>query len=198
MRMWRCDKGITARCPGCFQRRALPEDGPSSCRDAPTHSQQHLGDSSPWSANGLCFSKSDTSPVPWRGFGNGFIASSYFQVHSWGGIAKTNLSIPITAQRWSRKSRIGRGAMSHPRQRSLWGPQCLLPRLWLWIWDPQWAVPVPHEPKAFNLRCVDGVRVGSMAPCPENFQAIAEQNGCSFLLMHWSGGKLQSNNVKQQ
>lgn len=58
---------------------------------------------------GCACSELDTSPVPWHGFGNGFMTSNYFQMHSWGGIAKTCLSISIIGQRWSRMSRVWKG-----------------------------------------------------------------------------------------
>lgn len=147
---------------------------------------------------GCACSELGISPVPWHGFGNGLMTSIHFQMHSWGRIAKTSLSIPIIAQRWSKTSRIWKGCNVPCQAKISLGTPMPAPRLWLWVWDPWWAVPVPHKPKASSLRCVDDVRVGRMTPCHEHFQGIVEQNGCSFLLMHWSGGKFQSNNVKQQ
>lgn len=64
---------------------------------------------------GCACSELDTSPVPWHGFGNGMMTSNYFQMHSWGGIAKTCLSISIIGQRWSRMSRVWKGCKVPPQ-----------------------------------------------------------------------------------
>lgn len=122
--------------------------------------------------------------MPWHGFGNGFIASNYFQMHSCGGIAKSSLSIPIIAQRWSRKSRVWKGCnVSSQAKISVRtpaaAPRALVVGLGLTVGSAS-----PHEPRAFNLRGVDGVRVSRMVPHHENFQGIEKQNGCSFLLMY--------------
>lgn len=92
-----------------FQRRAFPEDGPALPEMLPHSPSSTRSTAAHGQLMGCACSELGTSAVPWHGFGNGFTTSNYFQMNSWGGIAKTSLSIPIVAQRRSRKSRVWKG-----------------------------------------------------------------------------------------